>query len=315
MRVHRGSLFWGLFFLLLGGIPLADRTGLIDASALGGLGRLWPLAIIAAGIAVLVGRTRFAALGTVLAAAVLGTLAGGGIAGAGGFVINGDTCFSAGPQALSRETKTGTLAPGASAVFSLNCGTLDVATQAGSGWSLDAAYRGSPPVVSAGGSRLEVTTPKGTNQGQDWKVVLPRDGVTSVEASVNAGNATMDLAGARLSSVRLDVNAGNLVLVADGATIARLDAKANAGRVALTLAGSVEGSVSANAGGIDLCVPPDAPLRLTIAHESLSGTNLAERGLSRSGNVWTRSGSGPLIRLEVSVNLGCFNLNPTGGCR
>lgn len=315
MRVHRGSLFWGLFFLLLGGIPLADRTGLIDASALGGFGRLWPLAIIAAGVAILVSRTRFAILGTVLAAAVVGTLAGGAIAGAGSMVISGDTCFPAGSQALTRETKSGMLASGASAVFSLNCGTLDVTTQAGDGWSVGAAYRGSPPVVSAGGTRLEVTTPRGGTQGQDWKVVLPRDQVTSVEASVNAGNATLDLAGSHLAGLRLDVNAGNLILLANGATISRLDAKANAGRVALTLAGPVDGAVGANAGGIDLCVPSDVQLQFRITQESLSGTNLAERGLSRSGDVWTRSGSGPLIRLDVSVNLGGFNLDPTGGCR
>jgi hypothetical protein len=32
MRLRRGFLFWGIFFILLGGIRLAARQGWIDAS-------------------------------------------------------------------------------------------------------------------------------------------------------------------------------------------------------------------------------------------------------------------------------------------
>ena len=49
MRIHRGYLFWGIVFVLLGGIPLAERSGLIDAQRLSDVGRLWPLLLIAIG--------------------------------------------------------------------------------------------------------------------------------------------------------------------------------------------------------------------------------------------------------------------------
>src|ERR671915_1325793 len=91
MRVHRGYLFWGVFFVLLGAVPLADRLGLLAIDDLGGLGRLWPLAIIAIGVAVLVSRSRVALLGPLAAGLVLGSLAGvalasgaGSLFGAGG---------------------------------------------------------------------------------------------------------------------------------------------------------------------------------------------------------------------------------------
>ncbi len=60
MRPHRGYLFWGFFFILLGGIPLAARQGWIDASQWGEIGRLWPLIVIAIGVVILLSRTQLA---------------------------------------------------------------------------------------------------------------------------------------------------------------------------------------------------------------------------------------------------------------
>jgi hypothetical protein len=43
MRIRPGLLFWGIFFLLLGGIPLLVRAGVLDANVLADAWRLWPL--------------------------------------------------------------------------------------------------------------------------------------------------------------------------------------------------------------------------------------------------------------------------------
>ena len=90
----------------------------------------------------------------------------------------------------------------------------------------------------------------------------------------------------------------------------------NAGRARVSLgAGPTLGSLSANAGAIDLCVPADAalilhvPTRLTFAH------NLDSRGLSRDGDTWRRAGaSGDTIDLTIDGNAAGFTLDPDGGC-
>ena len=54
MRVRRGPLFWGVFLVLLGGIPLLVRTGAIDGAVFADAWRFWPLILVAVGLAILV---------------------------------------------------------------------------------------------------------------------------------------------------------------------------------------------------------------------------------------------------------------------
>jgi hypothetical protein len=77
-RVHirRGLLFWGLFFVALGSVPLAIRAGVVDETVVGQAWRLWPLALIAVGVAILGGRSRAALATTIILALLLGGLAG-----------------------------------------------------------------------------------------------------------------------------------------------------------------------------------------------------------------------------------------------
>jgi hypothetical protein len=80
MRVRRGLLFWGLLLLPLGAIPLLERAGVVAASQLTEVWRLWPLVLVALGLGLLLGRGRAGALGTALLALVLGILGGGALA-------------------------------------------------------------------------------------------------------------------------------------------------------------------------------------------------------------------------------------------
>jgi hypothetical protein len=316
MRIHRGSLFWGIFFLLLGGIPLADRQGLIDVASFTDVGRLWPLAIIAIGVAVLVSRTQLALIGTLLAAVVLGGLAGGTIAAGSGFVFNAGDCSGESRADMQHVSRNGTLNAGSAVDLRFDCGTLALTAGSGDGWSLAADYRGDPPVVNATAGRLSIRTPTDGGRRHEWSVAVPRERLGTIDLQHNAGTARLDVSGTSLSRFKVDANAGDIVVIAENAAISLLDVQLNAGRARLTLGGATEGSLQVNAGSIEVCTPANAELRITIREQLTFGTNLEQRGLTRTGNLWQRAGSGgPVIRLDVAGNVASFNLDPTGGCK
>jgi hypothetical protein len=319
MRVHRGYLFWGIFFVLLGGIPLAERAGLIDVSGLGEIGRLWPVVLIAIGVSIVLARSGIAMLGTVIAALVLGALAGAALASGGGWVGGFGECVTDGGGELTRTTDSGTFTGGAHVELQLSCGALDVqagVTSANStSWSLAARHRGSPPIVSSTPTSLTVRTAEGEERRQEWTLFLPGPDLDSIAVDTNAASATLDVSGTDLTDLAVSVNAGDVRLLAADAAIAELDVQVNAGRMRVTLGGDTAGSLSVNAGAIDLCVPPTAELRIDLGDDLLFVTNLADRGLVLDGDTWERPGTGgPVIELGVEGNVGSFTLDPAGGC-
>ena len=90
----------------------------------------------------------------------------------------------------------------------------------------------------------------------------------------------------------------------------------NAGRARVTLgSGSTTGSLSANAGAMDLCVPASANLVLRVTDQLTFAHNLDDRGLTRDGDTWTRPGAvDQTIDLRVDGNATSFTLDPDGGC-
>ena len=121
----------------------------------------------------------------------------------------------------------------------------------------------------------------------------------------------------RRSRPERDLNAGDIRIAAGAASVRHLAVKMNAGRVRLALgAGAATGSISVNAGTVDLCVPAGAGLRLDVEEQLTFVTNLSSRGLAHDGTVWTRAASngGGIIDLAVEGNAASFNLDPSGGC-
>jgi hypothetical protein len=317
MRPRRGYLFWGIFFILLGGIPLADRQGWIDAGQWNQIGRLWPLLLVAIGAAILLSRTQIALVGTVAAAVILGGLVGAGLAGGSGFVTGIGDCVPGGSQTLEQTSEDGSLSGPSSVELQLNCGSLDLAGAHGDRWSVAASYRGAPPQINATDTSLTVRTPRDGSRRQEWKVTVPTDRLERLDLQSNAAEATLDVSGSDLASLDIEANAGDVRLIAEHGSIGRLDVSANAGRARLTLGGPVEsGQLSVNAGAIDLCVPTSAQLTLDVVEQLTFATNLDESHLTRSGTVWHRAGNGgPSIELAIEGNAASFTLNPSGGCR
>lgn len=320
MRLNRSLLGWGIFFVLLGGIPLAVRQGLLSEATIEDAWRLWPLLLIAGGIGLLLRRTPFEILGGLLSAAVFGVILGSVIA-------TGSLPVGCGgePATTAIQGTGGELASSADVRLRINCGELTVEAQPGSGWSLE-GVADDQPRVSAAASELEIESQSGGAFGvlgdrERWTVRLPTDPAIGLEIGVNAGGATVDLGGANLDRFEVQVNAGSATVdLRDVAAIGDFEVQLNAAGdprfilPALSFSGSIEANA---AGNVRLCPPAGAGLRLIVNDNITASNNYAERGLVRDGDAWETPGYDSAtvqIELRTIVNAGSYNLEPEGAC-
>lgn len=315
MRIRRGFLFWGLLLIPLGAITLLVRAGLVDSAALGDSWRLWPLILVGIGLAILLGRRRSGLVATVILALTMGLLGGSALAASGGWLSSITDCVAT-PASMSHLTDGGLLATSATVELELNCGEVSATTQPGSAWTLNADYQGGQPTISASGGDLRIGSPDGPGgQRQQWTLALPTASTQAIRVTANAASATFDLTGTTLSDFSATINAGDLRLNGTAAAIGRLDVSLNAGRARVTLGpGTTNGSLSTNAGSIELCVPASSGLVLHVPAQLTFSNNLGLRGLAHDGDTWSRTGTAGLIDLSIEGSVGGFTLDPDGGC-
>ena len=315
MRVRRGLLFWGLLLIPLGAIPLVVQAGNLDPARVVDAWRLWPLIVIGVGLLILGSRTWLSLVGLAVVALTIGTIGGAALASGSAFLGAFGACGLGGDTTASID-KSGAFEAPADVRLDLSCGTIDLRPSDASGWTVHETYRGNAPTVDGGADHLDVTSPDSGDRNENWTVGLPPDQVRNLEITANAATTKADLGTASLDELRGDLNAGDFRAQAGAAKIASVEMTMNAGRIRLTLgAGSTTGSLSVNAGAIDLCVPPASGLRLTVDEQLTFVTNLSSRDLAHEGNVWSRPASGgDTIELSVSGNAATFNLDPNGGC-
>jgi hypothetical protein len=319
MRIHRGLLFWGLFLIPLGTIPLLARANVIDVTSIGQAWRFWPLILVGVGLALLLGRSRASILATVVLGLVLGSIAGATLTAGPGWIASAVDC-GAQRETDAQLDRTGTFSEPGSVKLDLRCGSLDLTTASGSGWSVHATYAGTTPSVESSVSSLDISAPDNTGtRRQHWNVSVPAQGTDVIDVKANAGQANLQLEGARLSRLEADMDAGDLLIDGASASISTLDIQMNAGRARIRLddAVPVTGQISMNAGALELCVPAGAELRLKTNDQLTFVTNLAQRGLTHEGDTWRRAGQPGSRAIELSIegNAANFNLDPDGGCK
>ena len=134
MRVNRTFLYAGIFLVAIGGVLVAADLGVVDDSILADALRLWPLAVIAIGLGLVLRRTRVSLPGGMLAAAVPGLLLGSALA-AGAAV---QRLLRRARRVDPRRHQAGHLRRAGRVSVTTDCGSLVVTTGAGSGWRLDA---------------------------------------------------------------------------------------------------------------------------------------------------------------------------------
>jgi hypothetical protein len=330
MRINRRFLDWGVFFVIVGAIPLAVRAGYLTSAQLGDVWRFWPLLLIFAGLGLILSRTPIGWLTGLLTAALLGVMVGSalsvGVGGIGG--LPGASCGGS-IQGTEFPARSGSFdGPSADVHVELDCGSVDIVTADGTSWSVEGVDKdGGGPAIESDGSSLSVRSPDRARSPFDWfedrsiwEVRVPAGPTTDLGLNLNAANATTVLDGAHLGSVDVQVNAGRAVVDLGGvAAVSDVDVQGNAAAIELTLpALSLSGDIEVNAGSVGICVPEGVGLRIETGDNPIASYDLDGHGLTHDGSVWITPGydtAAVRIDLDVQANAGSIKLDPEEGCR
>lgn len=326
MRIDQRFLGWGVFFIVLGSVPLAVRGGLLGADAAGTLWRLWPLFLVGSGIGLLLRDRRASVVGGLIVSITFGLIGGGFLAGGWGdlgAIACGDASAS-GAQAV----RSGGLDPVARVTLDLRCGDLNARMSDAAGWTLASSGGDAPPDVSTSSSDLRIRSAgsrvivfPGTGGPREiWNVGLAKVSTIDLTTTLNAGSGRLDLRGGHFGTMSTTVNAGDMRIDLDGAAVARFDLRLNAGDTRIVLpASSLTGNVTVNAGSIRLCAPAGVGLRFTTNDSNITSSfDFDGAGLVKSGSTWTSPGfdsASVKIDLSTTANAGSVALNPADGCR
>jgi hypothetical protein len=324
MHVDRRLLGFGLFFILVGVIPLAVRANLLEPALVGQWPLLWPLLLIGWGVGLILRNTSGEWLGGALVAITLGVMGGGILAtGASGLPIA--TGCSSNSPAVAFAGRSGELDSTAQMNLEFNCGSLNVSSIDGTSWRLDGSDRdGDGPKLTSTNSVVSIE-PRDSNgfpgSGRStWNLALPRSPSIALGLTLNAGEGNVDLTGASLSSATVTLNAGKLNFDAGRTSQAGdVNGTVNAGAGAITLPdGARDVNLSLNAGSLQVCLPAGAPVLVTWAG-TLGSNNFSTAGLVRvNDTTWQTSSfdaQQPHTELHVSANAGSFDLRFGGTCR
>jgi hypothetical protein len=321
MQINRGLLSWGVFLIVAGLIPLAVRAGWLSASQVAGWWNLWPLVLIGIGVGLVLTRTPFEVVGSVLVAGTFGLMLGAvlaiGIAGFPGGVCGNEIGSNA------YDEQTGAFDGPADVDIEFNCGELAVTGAEGSTWTFAGSGDGEvAPNVDADGSSLRIRGAERSfvpiSKGERWNVTLPEDVPLGIRVQLNAGDATVQPGAAELTDIDIQVNFGSIVAeLADATAIGSVDVQTNAGSASVSLPDfSLTGRLQVNAGSLEVCMPADAGVRIQTGG-GLGSNNFGEAGLVQDGDTWESPGYADAttqIDLEAEANLGNINLNPEDGC-
>jgi hypothetical protein len=321
MHVNRGLLSWGVFLIVSGLIPLALRAGWLSASQIAGWWTLWPLVLIGIGVGLVLTRTPYEVLGSVLVAGTFGLMLGAalavGIAGFPGGVCGNDVGTTA------YEEQTGSFDGPADVDIEFNCGKLEVTGAEGTAWTFAGSGDSEvAPDIESDASSLRIRGAERSfvpfSKGEQWSVSLPEDVPLGMRVQLNAGDATVRLGAAELTDVDIQVNFGAIVAeLGDATALDGVDIQTNAGSASVTLPDdSITGRLQVNAGSLEICTPADAGIRIQTGG-GLGANNFGDAGLVQDDDTWESPGYADAttqIDLEAEANLGNIALNPEDGC-
>ena len=319
MRVHRGFLGWGVFFIVLGLVPLADQLGWIPGVDLSQAWRLWPFFLIGAGVGLLLRRTRFEALGGIVVAATGGLLLGSFLA------VGPSLGVTCGPpaNAATVASEGGTLGTGSVVSIQAACARVDGIAGPGADWKVAWGPQADDrPRIDGGAAGLFLSgpgssgTPFGGSVGSLWEVTVPSGATDRLTIEVDAGTGRIPLDGLALDEATLQSNAADVRVDLGGSSVGRIDGEVNVGslRVGLPRTGGTTGRLGANLSSLVICAPADLPLRIQTTG-ALVSWDLP--GLTQNGTVYQTPGftGAAGVTLRIEANLSSVRLEREGACR
>ena len=326
MRIHRAFLGWGIFFILVGAVPLAVRAGWLTTDQVASAWSLWPLILVGIGLGLVLRRTPFEGLGGLLVAGVFGVMVGGLLAAGIGGVLRRRLRRLERPAPVPGRVREPRVAHARSRSTS-TAATLAVTPQDGTGCRVEGedahGHRAGRPV---GDGELTVEA-RNHERGlfgllgerEDWRVALPREVDLDLDVVVNAGSSTFDLAGNRIGSASVQLNAGRCGRGPVGDPLdRRVLVPGERGSLELPLpATSSSGSIEVNAGSVKLCTTPGVAIRIETGDRVAASYDFDGHGLVHAGSTWQSPdyATAPVrVDLEVQGNAGSFTLDPEEGC-
>lgn len=319
MRVDRGRLNWGIFFIVLGAVPLAYHGGVVSSSALGDAWRLWPFVIVGIGLGFVLSRTPAYFLGGLVVAISLGLVFGSALAigpniGCGG---NGNS--------TTTVSRTGSFGGSSSVQLDLQCGTATISTSNDGQWHVDASNSAARAAqISSDSTSLHVSSAQTTgwsfDRGRDdWRIALPQGASIDLSSTQDVGDSRFSLASANLTSARFTLNMGTLHVDLSGATVGTMTVTTNLGSAFVTLDGSsnLNADLKTSLGSLDVCVPAGLGVQVS-ASNSLSSADYTGAGLVQVGDLWESPNFDSAAHkaiLTFETSLGSVKLHSAGGCQ
>ena len=321
MRFNRRFLYWGILLVALGGVLVAADLGAIDTPLLADALRLWPLAMIAIGLSLVLRKTRWSLAGLMLAAALPGLVLGAALAVAPRFAGN---CGARG-EVANVATTEGTFDGPATAFVRSGCGSLNVTTAPGTAWRLNAGNTaGRTPAIESSARSLSIDATGDAGRDGDfldagrdaWDLTLPTSDLDELSLVVTGGRGEVSLPGAQIARLAVTVNASETVVDASAASIDEVSAVVNVGSLSLSLpaASDLTGSLRVGGGRLRICSPPG--LGLNVQSRDVAG-GLIVNGIKQQGSDWQSpdyASAAHRADLSVRATFGAVEINPIGGC-
>jgi hypothetical protein len=320
MRVERRFLYLGVFLIAIGGVLVSADLRAVDTASLADAVRLWPLALVAIGVGLVLRRTQLGLALGVLAAAVPGVVLGAGLAVVPRFA--GDCGARGLPEPIVSEQ--GTFDGAAEVAVTAGCGSVTVRTAPGNGWRLDVASTlAREPSFAATARTLAVDSVERERlrlldgRRDTLDLTLPTSRLDELSVAIYGGHGQVDLAGADIGQLEVTANASDIVVDAStAASIADLSGVVNVGALSILLPDAdLAGTLRIGGGALRICTPPGLGLRLTTRGQP---RQVLVDGLQQTGTDWESddyASAAHRADLDVHANFSVIQIDPIGGCR
>lgn len=327
MSINRGLLNWGVFFVVLGAIPLAVRYGGLDPAQVDEVWRFWPLILVGIGLGLVLRLTPLAWLGGALVSATLGLIFGA-------LLTTGTSGVNLACMGTGDDETTSRSGVAMSAEFGLDleltCGELTVSRVPEARWTVEAGHAaGKPPAVEGSSSDLRLKYPTENPAlfpfadlaRVAWDVGLPAAPELSVGMTLNMSSADVTLGPGPVGRIGATYNFASADVDLTGASnpaAISLSSTYNftSGRLTLSPV-TLSGSLTLNFSSLEVCLDPSAAAR--IEHKgTLSSDDLTASGLEEAGQGWQTPGFSAAkerIELRITSTFSSLDIDRSGACQ